>query len=51
MKDPKPTFSYIVENIKKDHSDFAYIHVVEPRVNGNTDRAVEDGEVRIASVA
>ncbi|KAH8103315.1 NADH:flavin oxidoreductase/NADH oxidase [Cristinia sonorae] len=44
MKDPKPQFSYIVENIKKDHPEFAYIHVVEPRVSGNQDRNPTDEE-------
>ena len=45
MKDPKPQFSYVSENIKKNHPDFAYVHVVEPRVSGQQDRAVEEGEV------
>ena len=45
MKDPKPQFSYVIENIKKNHPDFAYVHVVEPRVSGQQDRAVEEGEV------
>ena len=50
MKDPKPQFSYIVENIKKNHPDFAYIHVVEPRVSGNIDRTVGAGEVSPAEL-
>ncbi|KAI0779323.1 NADH:flavin oxidoreductase/NADH oxidase [Fomes fomentarius] len=30
MDNPVPTFSYLVENIKEKHPDFAYIHVVSP---------------------
>ncbi|TCD69883.1 hypothetical protein EIP91_005960 [Steccherinum ochraceum] len=44
MTDPKPQFSHIIENIAKSHSDLAYIHVVEPRVQGNSDRTVQPGE-------
>ncbi|CAL1711075.1 unnamed protein product [Somion occarium] len=44
MKDPIPTFKYLVSHIKELYPDFAYIHVVEPRVNGNTDREPEKGE-------
>ncbi|PCH37117.1 NADH:flavin oxidoreductase/NADH oxidase [Wolfiporia cocos MD-104 SS10] len=38
MSDPKPTFSHLVSSIAKQYPDFAYIHVVEPRVEGNVDR-------------
>ncbi|KAK7451316.1 hypothetical protein VKT23_012657 [Stygiomarasmius scandens] len=31
MDDPKPTFSYIVSEIKKAHPTLSYIHVMEPR--------------------
>ncbi|KAK7442715.1 hypothetical protein VKT23_015961 [Stygiomarasmius scandens] len=34
MKDPKPTFSYVVSEIKKAHPTLAYIHVVEARAKG-----------------
>ncbi|KIY67817.1 FMN-linked oxidoreductase [Cylindrobasidium torrendii FP15055 ss-10] len=34
MEDPKPTFAHLVSQIKERHPDFAYIHVVEPRVDG-----------------
>ena len=33
MKDPLPTFSHLVSEIKKRWSDLAYIHVIEPRQN------------------
>lgn len=45
MKNPIPTFSYFVEKLADKHPNFAYIHVVEPRVNGTIDREVEEGEV------
>lgn len=45
MKDPKPQFSYVVQKIKENQPNLAYIHLVEPRVNGNYDRPVEEGEV------
>lgn len=34
MQDPIPTFSYFVSQIKKEHPDLSYIHVVEPRIDG-----------------
>lgn len=37
MKDPKPTFAYLVQQIKHLHPSFAYIHVVEPRIFGGND--------------
>lgn len=36
MKDPKPQFQYVVRELKK--YNLAYIHLVEPRVNGITIR-------------
>ncbi|KAK0210089.1 hypothetical protein DFS33DRAFT_1402133 [Desarmillaria ectypa] len=42
MKDPKPTFAYLVSQIKEKHPDFAYIHVVEPRIVGTSDRNLDD---------
>ncbi len=32
MEDPKPTFSYLVTQIRERFPDLSYIHVVEPRV-------------------
>ncbi|KAJ7749822.1 hypothetical protein DFH07DRAFT_869171 [Mycena maculata] len=37
MRDPKPTFAYLVSQIKALHPDFAYIHLVEPRISGGND--------------
>ncbi|KAI0076950.1 NADH:flavin oxidoreductase/NADH oxidase [Panus rudis PR-1116 ss-1] len=44
MKDPIPTFSYLVKKIRELHPDFAYIHVIEPRVSGGIDRIPTEGE-------
>ncbi|CAK5267992.1 unnamed protein product [Mycena citricolor] len=34
MKNPKPTFSYLVKQLKARHPELAYIHAVEPRAKG-----------------
>ncbi|CAK5262275.1 unnamed protein product [Mycena citricolor] len=34
MENPKPTFSYLLEQIKARHPELAYIHAVEPRSKG-----------------
>ncbi|KIK68700.1 hypothetical protein GYMLUDRAFT_36189 [Collybiopsis luxurians FD-317 M1] len=34
MKDPRPTYRYFVQELKKAHPKLSYIHVVEPRVDG-----------------
>ncbi|KAJ3988775.1 hypothetical protein F5890DRAFT_315206 [Lentinula detonsa] len=38
MKDPIPTFSYVITELKKRFSNLAYLHVVEPRVSIIDDR-------------
>ncbi|QRV78620.1 U3 small nucleolar RNA-associated protein 22 [Ceratobasidium sp. AG-Ba] len=35
MDDPIPTFSCVVKELAKRHSDLAYIHFVEPVISGN----------------
>ncbi|KAF7298694.1 NADH:flavin oxidoreductase/NADH oxidase [Mycena indigotica] len=35
MKDPVPTFSYILEQLKSRHPRLAYIHLIEPRIAAN----------------
>ncbi|KAH9167365.1 hypothetical protein EDB89DRAFT_1997835 [Lactarius sanguifluus] len=42
MKDPLPTFTALIERIRDAHPGFAYIHVIEPRVDGTTDGEVTD---------
>lgn len=34
MKDPLPTFACLVSHLRKNHPNLAYIHVIEPRVDG-----------------
>ena len=46
MSDPKPTFSYLVEQLAQRFPSTAFLHLVEPRVQGGQDREVEPGEVR-----
>ncbi|KAJ7155046.1 NADH:flavin oxidoreductase/NADH oxidase [Mycena filopes] len=38
MSDPLPTFSYVVSQVAARHTDLAYLHLVEPRINGNVNR-------------
>jgi NADPH2 dehydrogenase len=44
MKDPKPTFSHLITQLKALHPGLSYIHVVEPRVSsdGVTSRPTKD---------
>ncbi|KAJ8087151.1 hypothetical protein PM082_005979 [Marasmius tenuissimus] len=34
VKDPMPTYTHLVRELKKTHPNLAYIHVVEPRADG-----------------
>ncbi|KAJ7481243.1 hypothetical protein B0H11DRAFT_2024793 [Mycena galericulata] len=36
MTDPIPTYTYIVSEIKRLYPTFAYIHLIEPRMSGDT---------------
>ena len=42
MKDPLPTFTTFIERVRDAHPNFAYIHVIEPRVNGYTKADLTD---------
>lgn len=42
MEDPMPTFSYVVKELAKRHTDLAYIHFVEPVVSGDSDQHAHD---------
>ncbi|KAL1700032.1 hypothetical protein EV121DRAFT_215008 [Schizophyllum commune] len=44
MKDPIPQFTHFANKIKARHPDFAYLHLVEPRVQGNMTREAADIE-------
>ena len=45
MKDPIPQFSHVVSELARRHPSFAYVHVVEPRVNGYQDIEIPEGQV------
>ena len=45
MPDPIPSFSFVVQKLAEKHPNLAYVHVVEPRVQGNVDRVASEGEV------
>lgn len=45
MKDPMPTFRYLVSEIARRYPNLAYLHVTEPRVTGDHDREAGEGEV------
>ncbi|KAL0572971.1 hypothetical protein V5O48_008985 [Marasmius crinis-equi] len=36
-RDPIPTYSHLVQELKRSHPTLAYIHVVDPRVDGLTE--------------
>lgn len=38
MQHPEPTFAYLVSTIRATYPRFSYIHVVEPRIAGSTER-------------
>lgn len=50
-KDPIKTFSYVVRRLKELYPDFAFIHAVEPRVEGYQTVGDKPGEVSKASYA
>ena len=37
MTNPIPTFSYVVKQLRERHPDLAYIHAVQPRIEGSND--------------
>ncbi|KAK7031848.1 putative inactive dehydrogenase EasA [Favolaschia claudopus] len=43
MRDPIPTFSYVITQLAQRHPDLAYLHLVEPRIVGAFTR--EEGTV------
>ncbi|KAK7008408.1 putative inactive dehydrogenase EasA [Favolaschia claudopus] len=47
MKDPIPTFSYVISELAKRHPSLAYLHLVEPRINGpTTDDSRDPGHIQ-----
>ncbi|PSR83728.1 hypothetical protein PHLCEN_2v5627 [Hermanssonia centrifuga] len=49
MEDPVPAFAYLATELVKQHPSMAYLHLVEPRVSGYTDREVLAGEASTQS--
>ena len=45
MVDPVPTFNYLVSRLAQDHTNLAYLHVIEPGYSGNMNTGVKTGEV------
>ena len=47
MEDPLPTFTTFIERIRTAHPNFAYIHAIEPCINGpeepDTSDKLEEG--------
>ncbi|KAJ7258161.1 NADH:flavin oxidoreductase/NADH oxidase [Mycena rebaudengoi] len=43
MKHPIPTYSYVISTLAERHPTLAYVHLVEPRINGDMSRV--DGTV------
>lgn len=41
VTDPVPTFSYLVFSLLAAHPELAFNHVIEPRVDGSSDRTGE----------
>lgn len=45
MEDPRPDYSYLVSEIARRFPSLSYLHLVEPRVEGDVDREVQAGDV------
>ena len=45
MEDPIPTFSHLVRRLADDFPELAYLHVIEPGVDGVVDSEVRQGVV------
>ncbi|PIL25802.1 hypothetical protein GSI_11552 [Ganoderma sinense ZZ0214-1] len=44
MADPVPTFTHLVSRLAKDHTNLAYLHVIEPGYSGNVNTEMKTGE-------
>lgn len=44
MNHPEPTFALLVSQLRDAYPNFSYLHVVEPRIAGASDRDALDGE-------
>ena len=46
MRNPIPTYSYIISQLVKDHSELAYIHMIQPGIESageGVPQALDDG--------
>ena len=50
MKHPEPTFAALVARIREAYPRFAYLHVVEPRVNKIWDFDDKDKVLRLTKM-
>jgi NADPH2 dehydrogenase len=46
MKDPLPTFTTFVERLRVTHPNFAYVHGIEPRINGGDELNSDQGSTQ-----
>lgn len=44
MLDPRPTFAYLVTALRDKHPKLAYLHAIEPRVDGMMDKTPKEDE-------
>lgn len=42
MTNPVPQYTHLISTIRDLYPDFAYLHVVEPRVDGSAERTVRE---------
>ncbi|KAA1472761.1 FMN-linked oxidoreductase [Dentipellis sp. KUC8613] len=43
MKNPYPTYTYLVQQLREKYPDMMYLHFTEPRIDGLEDKAQGDG--------
>ncbi|KAJ7439995.1 hypothetical protein FB451DRAFT_1301277 [Mycena latifolia] len=46
MNDPEPTFAYVVTQLRERHPELAYLHVVEPRADGDQTVEIKRGPLQ-----
>jgi NADPH2 dehydrogenase len=44
MANPVPQYSHFVATLKSKHPTLAYLHVIEPRIDGTIEAVVQSGE-------
>ena len=51
MKDPVPTFSYLVKRLASEYPKLAYLHIIEPGVDGIADADRREGNVNSSNLS